>query len=508
MIANQLGFGIILSYISIFLANIANLILTPFIIRSLGQSQYGLYMLIGAFVGYIAILDFGLGNTTVRFVSKYHAVNDKKGERNFLFLTSVIYLIISFIILVLGALIYPSLDVVFRNSLTPEEIEIAKTMFIILIISLSLTLPMNLFRGIITAYERFVFLHSLNIVRILIRSILLFLLLFWGYKAIAIVLLDAALNIALMLVSVIYVFVKLHIKIKFYEFDKYLIKEIFLYTFPVFIGVIVDQIYWKIGHLVLGVVADTNEVAVFSVGMTIGQYFITFATAISGVFLPKITKMVTTEASDEDLTDILVKTGRIQFLVLGLVLSTFVLFGKKFILLWAGPSYEVSWGIALVVMIPLSLVLTQTVGISILQAKNMHAFRSWMYLFIAIINTLISFFLSKIYGAIGAAIGTALSLIFGNIIIMNIYYHFKVRLNIPEFCRKLSSLLLSLICSVVIGSVLLLISSNSWLVLIVQCSIYSIIYIFIMWFFGMNDYEKQLFVNVYNKIKKQTSCNT
>lgn len=494
MIANQLGFGIILSYISIFLANIANLILTPFIIRSLGQSQYGLYMLIGAFVGYIAILDFGLGNTTVRFVSKYHAVNDKKGERNFLFLTSVIYLIISFIILVLGALIYPSLDVVFRNSLTPEEIEIAKTMFIILIISLSLTLPMNLFRGIITAYERFVFLHSLNIVRILIRSILLFLLLFWGYKAIAIVLLDAALNIALMLVSVIYVFVKLHIKIKFYEFDKYLIKEIFLYTFPVFIGVIVDQIYWKIGHLVLGVVADTNEVAVFSVGMTIGQYFITFATAISGVFLPKITKMVTTEASDEDLTDILVKTGRIQFLVLGLVLSTFVLFGKKFILLWAGPSYEVSWGIALVVMIPLSLVLTQTVGISILQAKNMHAFRSWMYLFIAIINTLISFFLSKIYGAIGAAIGTALSLIFGNIIIMNIYYHFKVRLNIPEFCRKLSSLLLSLICSVVIGSVLLLISSNSWLVLIVQCSIYSIIYIFIMWFFGMNDYEKQLFV--------------
>ncbi|OQP08345.1 oligosaccharide flippase family protein, partial [Geobacillus thermoleovorans] len=292
MIANQLGFGIILSYISIFLANIVNFVLTPFIIRSLGQSQYGLYMLIGAFVGYIAILDFGLSNTTVRFVSKYHAVNDKRGEQNFLFLTSVIYLIISFAILLLGTLIYPSLDAIFRNSLTLEEIEIAKTMFVILIISLSLTLPMNLFRGIITAYERFIFLHSLNIVRILIRSILLFLLLFWGYKAIAIVLLDAALNIVLMFVSAIYVFLKLHVKIKLYEFDKYLIKEIFLYTFPVFISVIVDQIYWKIGHLVLGVVADTNEVAVFSIGMTIGQYFITFATAISGVFLPKITRII------------------------------------------------------------------------------------------------------------------------------------------------------------------------------------------------------------------------
>src|SRR5690625_6333705 len=79
---SQLKAGIYLSYISLFITNISNLILTPFIIRGLGDSEYGLYMLIGAFVGYIAVLDFGLGNATVRFVSKYRAENDKIKEEN------------------------------------------------------------------------------------------------------------------------------------------------------------------------------------------------------------------------------------------------------------------------------------------------------------------------------------------------------------------------------------------------------------------------------------------
>jgi O-antigen/teichoic acid export membrane protein len=500
---NQLKLGIVLSYVSIIITNVTNLILTPFIIRNLGQSEYGLYMLIGAFVGYIAVLDFGLGNTTIRFVAKCHAVNDKKGEENFLFLTFIIYLIISFIILILGVLIYINLDNIFSNSLTLKEIEIAKVMFIILVINLALTLPMNLFTGIITAYERFVFSRLLTITRILVRAILFFLLLSWGYKAIAIVLVDAILNIVIMFVSIVYVFLKLNVRIKLHDFNKFIIKEIFSYTSLIFISTIVDQIYWKIGHLVLGIVANTNEVALFAIGMTFGQYFIIFSTAISGVFLPKITKMVARKTSNKELTDILIKTGRIQFLVLGFILSSFILFGRKFILLWVGPGYEMSWIIALIVMVPLLFVLIQTIGISILQAKNMHGFRAWTYLCIAIINVFISIFLSKIYGAVGATVGTSLSLIFGNIIVMNIYYHFKVKLNIPRFYKELTNLLLSMICSVVIGAVLLLISFNSWLALILQCVIYSIIYIFVMWFFGMNNYERQLFLQAYNKIKNK-----
>lgn len=500
---NQLKNGVYLSYISLFITNITSLILTPFIVRNLGQSEYGLYMLIGAIVGYIAVLDFGLGNTTVRFVAKYRAENNKRGEENFLASTFIIYSIISLIVLILGYFIYINLENIFNESLTLNEINIAKVMFIILVINLALTLPMKSFTGIVTAYERFIFPRSLNIIRTIVRTIIILILLSLGFKAIAIVLIDAILNVCMMLITMAYVFLKLKVRIKLHSFSKSLFKQILSYSSLIFISVIVDQIYWRIGHLVLGIVASTTEVAVFAIGMIFGQYFITFATAISGVFLPRITSMVVKESSNEELTNILIKTGRIQFLILGFILGGFILFGKRFIYLWLGPGYEISWIIALIVMIPLVIVLTQTIGISILQAKNMHGFRAVIYLCISIINLFISIYLSELYGALGAAIGTSLSLILGNIIAMNLYYHFKVNLNIPFFFRSLSKgLFVSMMITLFLGGIILILESNSWMTFIFQCIAYVIVYLIVMWIFGMNNYEKRLFTNELGKVVK------
>lgn len=498
---NEIKYGIYLSYISLFVTNISNLILTPFIIKNLGDSEYGLYMLIGAVVGYIAVLDFGLGNTVVRFVAKYRAKNNKIGEENFLFSTFIIYIIISSLILCVGIIVYFNLDKIFINSLTPYEIEKAKIMFIILVINLALTLPMKSFTGIVTAYEKFVLPRSLTIIRISLRMVILFILLPLGFKAITIVVVDSILNLLMMLIIMIYVYFKLNVRIRLHYFDKTIYKDIFSYSSLIFISVIVDQIYWRIGHLILGIVASTTEVAIFAIGMTFGQYYITFSTAFSGVFLPRITGLVVKKVSGEKLTDILIRTGRLQFIILGLVLGGFLIVGRDFIWLWVGQNYDSSWTIALIVMIPLFIVLTQTVGISILQAKNMHGFRAISYLFIAVLNTFISFYLAKIYGAIGAATGTSLSLILGNIIAMNFYYHFKVKLNIPRFYKELfNGLLFAFVLSLGFGSLLLFIPVNSWITLALQAILFIAIYLFMMWLYGMNRYEKRLVLNELKKI--------
>jgi O-antigen/teichoic acid export membrane protein len=503
MRSNQLRSGIYLSYVSLFITNITNLILTPFIIKSLGQSDYGLYMLIGAFVGYIAILDFGLGDTTTRYIAKYRAERDKKGEESFIFTTFIIYILISLVVLIVGIILFFNLEIIFGESLSIREFEIAKTMFVILVFNLALTLPLNLFKGIISGYERFTFPRILTITRTVLRAIFIVIFLTVGYNAVAIVLIDATMNIALMLIYILFVYLKLNVKIQFHVIKMKTLKEILSYSSLIFISVIVDQIYWRIGHLVLGVVASTNEVAIFAIGIVLGQYFITFSTAISGVFLPRITKMIVKKASGEDLTNILIKTGRLQFLVLGLVLGLFILFGHKFVLLWAGQGYSTSWIVALLVMIPLIIVLTQTIGISILQAKNLHGFRAIAYLFISIINTMISIYMSRRYGAVGAAMGTTLSLVLGNIIVMNLYYHYKVKINIQRFYNEIFGLILSLIGSLGIGSLLLIFSNTSWLVLILQCVLFCLIYFVIMWVFGMNNFEKLLLKRELFKLRIQ-----
>ena len=68
---SQIKKGAVLNYITIFLTNVIGLLMTPFILSHLGNSEYGIYLAIGALVGTISLLDFGLNNAVVRFVAKY-----------------------------------------------------------------------------------------------------------------------------------------------------------------------------------------------------------------------------------------------------------------------------------------------------------------------------------------------------------------------------------------------------------------------------------------------------
>ena len=110
---SQLKKGALLSYATIIITNVVGLLLTPYIIRSLGTSEYGLYALIGAFIGYMMVLDLGLNNTIVRFIAKYRVTNDKDAEKNFLANIFIIYCFISIVIALVGVIIYYNMKVLF-----------------------------------------------------------------------------------------------------------------------------------------------------------------------------------------------------------------------------------------------------------------------------------------------------------------------------------------------------------------------------------------------------------
>lgn len=103
---SQLKKGALISYVNIALNIGVGLIITPFIIKKLGDSEYGLYTLIGSFVAYLSIMDLGLNNAIVRFTAKYQANGDKKGEENFLAVSLIIYVIIGFLIAFGGGLCF------------------------------------------------------------------------------------------------------------------------------------------------------------------------------------------------------------------------------------------------------------------------------------------------------------------------------------------------------------------------------------------------------------------
>lgn len=502
---SQLKKGAILNYLSIFLTNIIGLLLTPFMIKKLGDAEFGLYTLIGAFIAYISVLDLGLNNTIVRFVAKYRAENDRKAEENFLATTMLIYFFISLLVIITGVICYFNIQSIFGESLSFEEIGKAKIMFIVLIFNLAISLPGGSFTGICSGYEEFVFPKSVNVIRYLVRSAMVVALLIFGGKAISIVILDTILNLIIISVNSIYVFKKLKVKFKLHKFEKALIKEIFSYSIWIFIAAMVSQFQWQAGQMVLGIVANTTIVAIYGVGVMLGTYYGAFSYAISSVFLPRATQMTVSNASGEELTDMMIKIGRISLIVLLYILGAFGLYGKQFVFLWVGESYYNSWVIALIIMIAYTTPLVQGFGNSILEAKNKMSFKVVLYLFFIGSGTIAGAFLTKTYGSIGMIIGSSVGWIIGQNI-LNIYYHRVIKLNIIRFFKELlNKTFFVFVLTLVIGYFINYIPGYGWFNFIIKAIAYSIVFVLLMYYLGMLKSEKELFEkpvkSIYNKFK-------
>ncbi len=506
---SQLKKGAFLNYTTIIVINVVGLIMTPFILTHLGKDEYGIYLTIGALVGTISLLDFGLNNTVVRFVAKYKAEKDKIGQENFLATTMLIYIGISSLVLITGFIFYGYIDTYF-SKMTSEEIRIAKVIFGILIFNVAIGLPGGALTGICYGYEKFVFPKTLGLVKYIVRSLTIVAVLLLGGKAIALVIVDTIFNILIIAITGYFVFNKLSIKIKLHSFSLEFIKEIFSYSVWIFVFALVGIFQWKAGHWVLGRISPPAVLSIYGIGIVLGTYYGAFSTAISSVFLPRATKMSVDNASGEELTSMMIKIGRLSFIVLMFVLTSFMLFGKQFVTLWVGGelgeagSYQ-SWLIALMIMFAYTLPLVQGFGNSILEAKNKLKFKAILYLSFMILGTGLGAILAHKYEAIGMMAGSVIAwVIVQNI--MNYYYHKNIGLNIPRFFKELlNKTFLTVIAAFLLGYLINLLPffGNGWLNFIIKAIPYTVVFCVIMYYTGLIEFEKELFKKTFSKILKR-----
>jgi len=279
-----------------------------------------------------------------------------------------------------------------------------------------------------------------------------------------------------------------------------LFREVSVFSSCLFINMVVDQINWNVNQFIIGRFRGAVEVAIYGVAAVLNTAYLSFSTAISSVFVPRVNGMVASMASDRELGDLFTRVGRLQLLVLGLVVTGFVYFGQPFIELWAGYNYRDAYPIALLLLVPVTVPLIQNLGIEIQKAKNLHQFRSWVYFGVAVINVLISIPLTQAFGGLGAALATAVALVLGNGLIMNWYYQSRVGLNIKRFWTQALRLSFGMLPAVIAGLVITFtVDLHSIGRLVLFGTAYAFIYVVGIWLLGMNDYERQLF---YSPVKR------
>lgn len=319
-------------------------------------------------------------------------------------------------------------------------------------------------------------------------------LLYFGYKAIALVVVTTLFNVLTLNVNHLYCKRKLHVKLYFRKFRLGFLKEVSIYSFWIFLNAIMDRIYWSSGQFILGIYKGTASVAVYAVAIQLKDMFFMFSTAISSVFLPRVTSMITKGASEKEVSGLFIRTGRIQYLIMAFILVSFILFGQQFITLWAGPSYLEAYKIALIFFVPVTVPLIQNLGITILMARNQMKFRCVSYVIIAIGSLFLSVPLAKMYGGIGCAVATAFALILGQVIIMNIYYKRVIHLDIPRFWGEIGKMSLAPAFLGLLGYfVVNQFEMDNLMTFFLGVLIWGLIYLVAIWRTGMNDYERDLF---------------
>lgn len=503
----QIKIGILISYFNMALNVIIGILYTPFMIRYLGQSEYGLYNTVSSVISMLSILSLGFNAGYIRHYSKYKKEDDidKINKLNGLFL--IIFSTIGIIALLCGLVISGNLNIVFDKGLTSEEYQIAKVLMLILTVNLAISFPMSVFQSIISAHEKFVFLKSLSVFKTLGGPLVTLPLLLSGFRSIAMVSVTVGVSIVIDLFYFIFVIFKLKQKFVFHGFEKGLFKSLFIYTSLIAIQIVVDQINLNVDKFLLGRFKGTSAVAVYSVGFSLYQYYQYFSTSIAGFFkarIHRIVNVVKAEQLREELSTLFVKVGRIQFLILGLISSGIVFFGKPFIYYWAGTGYEDSYFVALLLVLPISIDLIQNIGIEIQRALNKQKFRSIAYIVMALGNLILSIFLCQKYGAIGAAIGTAISFIIANGLIINIYYHKKCYIDVISFWKNILRMSLGLIIPICFGILInIFVDTYNLLYMFISIFSYTAVYCVSMWFLGMNKYEKNLIKKpIKNLLKK------
>lgn len=502
---NQLKAGAILSYLVLGLSNLVGLLYTPYMLRMMGQSEYGMYSLVASVVAYLTILDLGFGNTIIRYTAKFRAEGKTEEQEKMFGMFLMLYIVIGVIAFILGMVLYLNIENIYGNSLTPKELQTTNVLMLLMVFNLAFTFPLSIFSSIVTAYEKFVFQKLLQVVRIILNTLIMIVLLEMGYRAIAMVVLITVFNISTLLLNFWYSKFRLKIKIKIARIDWKFFWELASYSFYIFLGAIIDRLFWSSGQLVLGAFLGTAAVAIFAVGIQLEQMYMGFSTAISGVFLPKVTAIVTKASSEKEISDLFVRTGRIQYVVMAFILTGFILFGRQFIIFWAGEDYIDTYTIALLFFIPLTIPLIQNIGITILQARNQIKFRALLYISIAVSSLIGQLLVVKKYGGIGCAAAIGSSLVIGHIIIMNIYYHRKQHIDIPKFWREIGKMSVTpIVLGVATFIILRFVELNTIVSLGAGILLFSIIYIPAFWFLSMNNYERDLIYQPMKKLVQKT----
>jgi len=436
------------------------------------------------------VFDFGLSSAVTRFMAKYIAEGRNDKANNCLGLVYKLYIVIDAVLFVILTAVYIFIPSIYE-SLTLEEISKFKIVYVIASCFSVISFPFIPLNGVLSANEKFIQLKLCELANKIIVVVIMSACLLMGYGLYALVSVHAVSGLIMIGLKLYCVRRFTYTKIKFHYKNPAERKEILGFSGWVTVISISQRMIFNLAPSILGIMSGATSIAILGVAITIEGYTYTFANAINGLFLPRVSKIMA--SPDGDIMPLMIRIGRIQAMIISIIVITFICIGHDFVILWVGENFSMSYWCAVLLILPSLIHLPQEIASTAMIATNKVKHQAVIFIIMAACNVALAFWLSGVCAAVGISLSICIAYIIRTIG-MNYLYVKDLKLKIGHFFKATYATLLIPIMFVVTVSMILneVVSDISWMSFILKALIIILIFGSSFWMFYMSEDEKKL----------------
>ncbi len=390
--------------------------LSPYLVRTLGDTGYGVWSIIASLTAYMSLLDLGVTSAVAKYVSEHRVKNDHKSANEILASSVVLLLFVAIALVAVSPAIasFISNTYDFDDSYAP----IVATLIIVSAIDMALYVLSGVLIGAVTGVQRYDVLNIIRIVIALLKAGLFYLLLSNGYGLVGMA--AAALATNVLAAIIMYLFIRREHKEMSFSFRHANIatgKKIFAFSKFTFIAMVAGQVIYYSDAFVIGFFMSAAAITYYSIPWSLSEYTSVLLNSVSNTFMPVFSELHSSDEK-EQLYDTYIKATRLMLVLTNLICFGILAVGGDFIGLWMGEQYQERCTPILIILFAILIFKgPQTLTNALLQGMAQHKRYSLYNLGLSFVNLGLNIVLVQKYGLIGIAAGTAITQIFFSIVV-------------------------------------------------------------------------------------------
>jgi len=456
---------------------VVGVFLSPFILHRLGDTAFGLWVLIFSLTGYYGIFDFGIRSSIIRYVSKYtatHDVQEVSGLINTAMFTYSCVGIVSLLLTLAGCLY---IDRLFK---IPADFHATAAWLLFIVgTSVALGFPLGVFGGMLEGLQKFYIINWTNIAFSgVIRAVLIVLYLRRGYGLLTVALITVGLPVISSIVRAVIALRSLPIKFRWKFVDRNSFRHMANYSGVTFMIIVAARLRLKTDAVVIGTFLSSAAITYFYAGSRLVDYAGELVSCLAQIFVPMSSQSDAAGNMDR-LRKIFIVGNRACAFTIFPITVFFVILGKSIIGVWLGQKYvSQAYPVLIILILAHTLMLMQSASGRILFGMSKHGKLAVVSLIEGVANLGLSILLVRPFGIMGDALGTAIPLLGTYVLFMP--WHLCNRLGVRMWTYLRQAYQLPLLLCTPLAVVLLLLQRwvvpHSYRELIPQLLIGGIVY--------------------------------